>query len=257
VVHVYSLSLFRARRAQENRENPKGIGDEADEWNGWKRFADAVCARSRPPIRLAKKRTIAYIGATIHGPEGVLDMRLWIAMTLAAVGLAVGTWWLTRSPKPAAEGFVFSKSSRPEVRPGKQPEVHSSPIALTSAVKKRLFGDGHEGVEPIAVYVETESSVESAPAPLPPVVTATATSDRLVPRPEAGIESVPFMPYAEEDTELARLRRESGERLARQTVEPPLLRQIRELQETAEPPLNMPNPMPASRPNGKLPCSVK
>ena len=185
-------------------------------------------------------------------------MRLWIAMTLAAIGLAVGTWWLTRSPSPRPEGLVFSNSSRPEVAVGRQPAVNSLPIALTGAVKKGLFGDGHEGVEPIAVYVETEGSVESAPAPLPPVETATASSDRRVPRPEAGIEPVPFMPYADEEAELARLRRQTQGRLAeKQTDEPPLIRQVRELQETAEPPLNMPNPTATSRPNGKLPCSVK
>jgi hypothetical protein len=34
VVHVYSLSSFHARRAQENPENREGIRDEGCEWTG-------------------------------------------------------------------------------------------------------------------------------------------------------------------------------------------------------------------------------
>ena len=76
-----------------------------------------------------------------------------------------------------------------------------------------------------------------------------------MPRPETGIEPVPWMPYAEEEAELARLRREAAERLAeQQTEEPPLFRRLRELTETSEPPLNA---VTSRWSRGKLPCSVK
>jgi hypothetical protein len=210
------------------------------------RFRETACA-----IRLAKNGTIAYTRATLLGPEGVLDMRLWIAMTLAAVGVAAGAWWLTRSSTPLSA----SKSSAPEVC-----DVHPTapgwpPEPLPTAVRPRNFGASATDSEPIAVVPETEIASEPVPTPALPTNLVRETSERLVPRPEAGIEPVPFMPYAEEDAELARLRRESQERLARQTAEPPLIRQIRELQETAEPPLEVPEP--SWRPRGKLPCSVK
>jgi hypothetical protein len=187
-------------------------------------------------------------------------MRLWIAMTLAAVGLAGGTWWLTNTPTPLSPDRYMRSWVDSSDNPPPQPTEISSPVPDSSRrfhIRPTGVDVRSISVEPIAVYVETEGAVESAPALLPPVVTATAVSDRLVPRPEAGIEPVPFMPYAEEDAEVARLRRESRERLARQTAEPPLLRPIRELQETAEPPLSMPNLATTWRPNGKLPCSVK
>jgi hypothetical protein len=178
-------------------------------------------------------------------------MRLWIAMIFAAVGLAAGTWWLTRSPapeRPAAPVSEQASQSRTVASSTPRPMSPSHPIrAWTSAV------------EPIAVHPETDVAVDPMPTPAVTTNLVRETSDRLVPRPEAGIEPVPFMPYADEEAELARLRRQTQGRLAeKQTDEPPLIRQVRELQETAEPPLNMPDrPATMWRPFGKLPCSVR
>jgi hypothetical protein len=113
--------------------------------------------------------------------------------------------------------------------------------------------------EPIEVHIysETEDTVEPMPAATPPPVIESSISDRIVPRPEAGTEPTPFMPYADEASELARLLHPGQDRLAaQQTAEPPLIRPLRGFAETAEPPMNMPAPT-WWRSHGKLPCSVR
>jgi hypothetical protein len=213
------------------------------------RLAGAYSGNPRASIRLAKIAAIAYRGAMIRSPEGVLAMRLWIAMTIAAVGLAAGTWWLTRSPEKPITAVSLAT---PETRT----VASLTPRTLPPSPPMRRRTNA---VEPIAVIPETDAVVEPGTVPALPTNLVREVSDRLVPRPESGTEPMPWMPYADEDGELVRNRREARDRLARaQTAEPPLLGPIRELQETAEPPLNMPGrPATTWRPQGKLPCSVK
>src|SRR5690349_1051906 len=84
------------------------------------RFARISPGESRPSrditIRLAETDAIAYIlepfrdtgsGYRMEPQAGATVMRLWIGMTLAAIGLAVGVWWLTQpadnAPPPERE----------------------------------------------------------------------------------------------------------------------------------------------------------
>jgi hypothetical protein len=174
-------------------------------------------------------------------------------MTLAAVGLAVGTWWLTRSPSPEQPSTTTSAVS-PEM-PEPRSIASSAPKAMPANPPIRF---STIVVEPIAVIPETDVAIEPGTTPAIPTNLVREVSDRLVPRPESGVEPMPWMPYAEEDAKLARNGREARDRLAHaQTAEPPLLGPIRELQETAEPPLGMPDRPATWRPGGKLPCSVK
>jgi hypothetical protein len=111
-------------------------------------------------------------------------------------------------------------------------------------------------IEPVIVIPEVDL-VEMSPAPALLPIQIRETAERLVPRPEHGIEPMPYMPYADEEAELARRRRDEVRRLAEeQTEEPPLIRQVRELQETAEPPLRS-GIRNEPRRTGKLPCSMK
>jgi hypothetical protein len=213
-----------------------------------------------PSIRLAKNVGIAYIRGAIRWPEGVLAMRLWIAMTVGAIALMGATWWLTmprstetsaddtsREPGATAKGNYFS------VAP-----TYVPPIPPPKMLPRELS----ESAEPIAVVAESaEVAIEPSPvaSEAPVVATGPAILLRIAPRPEAGIEPTPFMPYADEESELARLRRPGFDRvIVQQTDEPPLLRQLREFTETAEPPLNVSErPATSWRPCGKLPCSVR
>jgi hypothetical protein len=164
-------------------------------------------------------------------------MRLWIAMTLMAVGLAAGTWWLTQPPSPEPEPIPVA-APRPE-------EGRTSPTSMVRTPPREHHIIQAAAIEPIAVVPEIDELQQSPiTVPTPSAPTIRVGLDRLAPRPETGIEPLPWMPYADQT-----------ERLARQTAEPPLFRPVRELQETAEPPLDM--PASTWRIRGKLPCSVK
>ena len=173
-------------------------------------------------------------------------MRGWIGLTLGATVLAGGLWYVTRTPKRDVAPFLATH--RPEVV-----DAERVPPQLPSARVPRHARTGD--LEPIFVIPETDPPSEPMP-PLPTAVVKDDEPDRLVPRPETGRETRPWMRYAEEDAELERLRKEEWDRIiAEQTPEPPLIVEPRDLEETAEPPLGRP-PMPW-RLRGKVPCSVR
>ena len=79
-------------------------------------------------------------------------MRLWIAMTLAAVGLAAGTWWLTRAPAPEQSSAAVSPEAViAQSIPPPQPTGFSMPG------KGRRFNIRPAANEPIRVYTYSRS----------------------------------------------------------------------------------------------------
>ena len=141
-------------------------------------------------------------------------MRLWIAMTLAAIGLMAGAWWLTM---PRATETAAVDPNRETGSGSKGNQFGLAPTYIPPVPPKFLPRDLAELAEPISVVPES-SEVAAEPSPFaseaPNVASATPVAlHRIVPRPEAGTEPTPFMPYADEASELARLLRPEDNRL--------------------------------------------